>query len=92
MPELTSNEHIAVLNSTMTQLTSAMKEFTAEIKEVRKDVSDNYVRKDVYGSDQKAVWKMIGSHQRWLVWGQSLVIGAVLLAVIGVALKASGTV
>lgn len=84
MAELTTDENIAVLNTTMQTLNTTL-------QDLRTDLKDNYVRKDVYASDQKSVWNHINNHKAWLTWAQRLVIGAVALAVLTVYFKSSGS-
>jgi hypothetical protein len=81
---LSSDENIAVLNSTMQQL-------IRELQELRGDLKANYLLTKVYESDQKAVWSNIKSHQNWINWTLRTIVGLVIVAMMAVVLHSNGT-
>lgn len=86
MGEPTQGEHIAVLNATMQRLDKS-------INNLSDNLEQNYLRKETYVSDQKAVWANIKQHQGWITWATRLVIGAVLMGILGLYVsKASGVI
>lgn len=57
---------------------------------LRQEMASTYVRKDVLEPTLLEFRKDLDSHDNWLTWAQRIVIGAVLLALVGLVIYQGG--
>jgi tetrahydromethanopterin S-methyltransferase subunit B len=60
------------------------------IENLRKEMASTYVRQDVYERDLANIREDVKQHSDWLTWAQRIVIGAVLLALLGLVVYQGG--
>ena len=60
------------------------------IENLRKEMASTYVRQDVYERDLANIREDVKQHGDWLTWAQRIVIGAVLLALLGLVVYQGG--
>lgn len=71
-------------------LTQALNRLASGVDELRKDMDKTYVRKDVLDPQLNEIRGDIDRHADWLTWAQRIVIGAVVLALLGLVLYQGG--
>lgn len=70
------NENLRLLNET--------------IKNLRDEMVSTYVRKDVYEAEQRELRGDVQGLKNWLLWGQRIVIGAVIAGLLFLVIKNGG--
>lgn len=73
-------------------LNQAIRDLTKTLNELRQEMSATYVRKDVLGPQLEEIRADIKSHGDWLLWAQRIVIGAVMLALVGLVVYQGGAI
>lgn len=81
---------LAALTESNRQLNQTIRDLASTIEALRNEMAATYVRKDVLDPQLKEIRSDIESHQNWLVWAQRIVIGAVIVALIGLVIAQRG--
>lgn len=68
-------------------LANAIEALTSVVNQLRVEISQTYVRKDVLDPQLVTIRQNIQGHQDWLTWGTRIVLAVVIVAVIGIALR-----
>jgi hypothetical protein len=63
-------------------LTNSIDNLTSIINQLRVEMAQTYVRKDVNDGDLAAIRDDITRHDDWLTWAQRIVIGLVLVGLV----------
>jgi hypothetical protein len=71
-------------------LASAIEALTSVVNELRVEISQTYVRKDVLDPQLVDIKADIQGHQDWLTWGSRIIIALVIVTVVGAAFKMGG--
>ncbi|MFS3128666.1 hypothetical protein ACLM5J_09700 [Nocardioides sp. Bht2] len=71
--------------------TAANHELKTGLNELRQEMKDTYVRKDVLNPTLKAMTDDIDSNSDWIRWATRIVLALVIAAVVGLVLASGGT-
>jgi hypothetical protein len=71
-------------------MTQAIRDLTNEMRALPDKIAETYVRKDVLEPRLSEMQKDIDAHSDWLTWAQRIIIGAVILALLGVVISQGG--
>src|SRR4051794_39429831 len=80
--EHVSAREVGELAQAVVGLTGVVDRLDGTISELRKDISDNYVRKDVINPQLAGMQKQIDGHSSWMTWVGRIIIGTVMAALL----------
>ena len=72
-------------------LNQNIRDLNTTIRDLQRDFAATYVRKDVIEPQLQEMRQDIESHDNWLVWAQRLVLGAIIIALIGLVVTNGGS-
>lgn len=71
-------------------LANAIEGLTSVVNQLRVEISQTYVRKDVLDPQLVDIRADIKTHDDWLIWASRIVVGLVITAVIAAAFAYNG--
>lgn len=78
------------LETAVTASVRAQVELSETIKDLRTEIKDTYVRKDVLAPTLNGLEEKVKSHGDWMTWANRIVLALVIVSVVGAVLVQGG--
>lgn len=80
---VTLQSGFTIMQNTLASNTEANKELNQSVKDLRQEMSQTYVRKDVLEPTLETMKAQIKQHNEWFTWAVRIVISLVIVAIVG---------